>query len=145
MHIAILFHTRYLHAKKDAYTRRNRSNSSILQGEWSLICKHLVNVVLIWQRCPSLKIKVSIKYSIPLQTRDTLIWILKYPWIHPRFYRLFWRNKPRMPYFLWTGVRGLKRVFSSLFNLFREKIYCFFASKTVSIHRVNNILLYIHL
>ena len=36
--IANLFRSRYLHAKKkDAYTRRNRRDSSILQGEWSLI------------------------------------------------------------------------------------------------------------
>ena len=35
MRIANLFQARYLRAKKDAYTRRNRRDSSILQGEWS--------------------------------------------------------------------------------------------------------------
>lgn len=35
--IANLFRSRYLHAKKDAYTRRNRRDSSILRGERSLI------------------------------------------------------------------------------------------------------------
>ena len=47
---------------------------------------------------------------------------LKYPWIHPRFYSPFWRNKPRHALSLQTGSVGAPKGCFYLFPLCSEGV-----------------------
>ena len=56
------------------------------------------------------------------QSQNTLFGIRKYPWIHPRFYSPFWRNKPRHALSLQTGSVGAPKGCFCLFSLCSEGV-----------------------
>lgn len=70
----------------------------------------------------NLDVKVSPKRPVQLSTKYITLGTRKYPWTYPRFYNLFWRNKPRHTLSLQTRSVGAPKGCFRLFPLCSERV-----------------------